>query len=246
MGTQVANRPNMSALMAGLKTAAGQAPASGGSGYLRFAQGDWLMGKEKTDVSDMVVIMNTDELRTGFVCWTDHTKKQIAERKKQGKPANELIDEKMALAVHGGVDPDSLENHDPWEWQVQQEIAGRFIENETNFKFSTRSYGGLKAMRAMTEAIMERVVAEEEEFLYPVIRLETSSYFNDTWNTEVFEPVLTIIGWANVNGELEGELLEIEQEEDTPEERAAQVDAQDKPEGEAEDPPVRRRERRTR
>ena len=205
MGTEITKKANLGALASGLKHARKQAPSVGGKAYLRFTKGDWGLGKEKVDVADEVVIFNTSSLRTGYECWTDYTKAQLKARKAEGKSqSNELLGEEMELATSGGVDPDDLPDMGDWEWTTVQQIEGRFVNNDQReFIWTARSYGGLKAMGMMVDEILSRMSLGEEEFLMPVVRLETSSYDNKTYG-EVHEPVLTIVDWANIDGDREG------------------------------------------
>jgi hypothetical protein len=200
---------DLAALMGGLKTNAKVAPEGGGKGYLKYAKGEWSFGKENVDVMGERIVVNPMEWRAGFVCWTNYSKEQMAELKKKKLPAkNKLLDEVLQRSIEGPVDEGDLPSFpdEPTaEWRPVQQIEGRFLDGDREeFKYNTSSYGGRKALGEVNDAILSRLTRGETVYLFPVLELGTDSYDHESYGT-THTPVLTIVGWADTEGNMEGE-----------------------------------------
>jgi hypothetical protein len=111
------------------------------------------------------------------------------------------------------------------------------FEDGTLFEFETSTFGGRKAVDSMLGELFLRA-REGTPFLFPRVRLESNSYDHAQYGL-VYEPLLSIAGWYNEEGVLEGEkpkklkAAPVAVEPEEPSEDA----------GEAKAPPARRRRR---
>lgn len=213
-------------------------PSFGGKAYLSFGKdGKWSFNKG-TDVSGDRVVLNVATIKSGYVCWTNYDPK---ERRK-----NEKLGEEMRLVSMGGVDPSTLPDLDGWEWKQQQSVEGRFLDGDREeFNYTASSLGGLEAMTTVIDAILGRIEEGEEVYLFPVIELSSDWYEHRQYG-KTYKPILSITGWADVDGLLEGAKRVAKEE---PRQAVAATKSEPEPEPEPEpveaggEPPVRRRRR---
>jgi hypothetical protein len=253
--------PNINALAAGLRRTRAEMPATGGRGYLKFGKdGMWTLGKNGDALNGETVILNTNSLKYGYVCWTNYDEK---ERRK-----NEKLGEEMELATRGGVDLNELEDLG-WDWKPQQAIDGKFVgADQKEFSYVTSSNGGLDLMGEIIDKVMARIDEGEDVYLFPVIQLNDDWYEHSRYG-KIYTPIMEVVNWADISGnfetDAEGEEEEADEKPDPkpkkskkkkvpepepepkpePEDEDEQEDEQeDETEEEAEDEPPRRRRRR--
>lgn len=209
--TTAMGMPNLAGMAKGLKQTRQAMPSFGGKPYMKFGKdGEWSCGQGGDAVNGELVILNTSSLKGGYVCWTDHDKKK-----------NEKLGEEMQLVSMGLIDPEELPDMG-WPWKAQQSVEGRFLEgDQEEFSYNTSSGGGLEAMAGVIDAIMARIEDGEEVFLFPVVRLEDDNYEHKQWG-KTYKPILEIVGWADVEGNLEDDdVLEEEPEQIEPPKKKA-------------------------
>ena len=238
MGTAVATpAPNMGALVGALKRKRQSGPSYSIKGFLKFGKdGQWTIGQANTNVTDQRVMFNTLSIEMGYVCWTTYNDRK-----------NELLGEKTLLLTDGDVDLNTLDDHG-FPWKPINKVAGRFLDSDMKgeeFSFGTSSYGGLKAMDGVLELIQERYASGEDAYVFPVVKLSSNSYQHAKWG-KTYEPILDVVAWADLDGNLEGEVKARvpyrETESEAAPEAAPEPEAEAAPAPEAEaEAPVRRR-----
>lgn len=244
--------PNIGALAAGLRRTRAEMPATGGRGYLKFGNdGMWTLGKNGDALNGETVILNTNSLKYGYVCWTDYDAKE--------KRKNEKLGEEMELATRGGVDPNELEDLG-WDWKPQQSIDGKFVgADQKEFSYVTSSNGGLDLMGEIIDKVMARIDDGEDVFLFPVIELGDDWYEHSRYG-KTYVPIMEVVNWADISGNFETDAEEEEEAEEPapkpkkpkkkkpepePEpEEEEEAEAEEPDEEEADEEPPRRRRRR--
>lgn len=167
-----------------------------GKPFLRMLKsGDWVFGQTSEEVQPgSWWAVNIMSLAHGWCCWVDTGNK------------NELLGEVM----------DSMTRPKPAK---PQPINGTtFVEQRafdlkcingddagTEVQFKTNSLGGMKAADKLLAAIQTRL-AQPDGRTYPLPVLELGEeYYEHSKYGRIYTPVLAIVGWANMQGELEGE-----------------------------------------
>lgn len=195
----------LGALRTGLQNVRTRLPDLATSPYLRLLKdGDWVFGQEDNAVAKGTeAIINPLSIRHGYSCWTN---------RQPGQGKNEALGEIMVglsqplPAIH------ELPQHSdpvtnticPWKDQVAMDlkfIGGKHKGTQVMWKVS--SVGGLNAAKAIFDAIFAKL-DEGTEFVCPIIALDADSYKHSTYG-KTYVPVLKIVGWANLQGEEEGD-----------------------------------------
>lgn len=214
-----------SAFVNGLRRTVESQPQRGEGAYLSFGKdGLWAFGAENNEIDDDDrFLLDIETLATGFVCWTNYSKEELAKKKK-----NEKLGTRMLLISQGEVDPATLPDHG-WEWRRQVGFRGRFLNDPYAGKaavFESSSGGGDDAFSAVTAAIMQKLQSDiasgvdpADLAIYPVIRFAHTYYMHKTYG-KVYKPVFDIVGWADKDGRIAGlqsaeEPKQIEQEAET-------------------------------
>lgn len=237
----------LAGLASGLKRSRTTRPTFALKGYLKMGKdGEWAIGKNGDALNGERALFNPMTLMEGFA--------EVESTQKTYK----VHDEVLMLVTEGSVSPDDLDET-PHEWKFHRQIQGRMLSgDQQNWTYGTHSYGGLKALEGVTDAIEARLAEGEGEYIFPVVELQSDWYEHDDWG-KTYEPVLEVIGWANVDGVLEGaetkkvtkkakpEKEEAKEEEAQPEVEDVATEEEQPQDGggqEADEPPVRRRRRR--
>lgn len=245
MANEIAEAKNtavggLGGLVAGLKRHKTTRPAMGGKAYLKMAKdGEWTVGRGSDAMNGEKVVFNPNTIKTGYAAV------------ESGEKKFKVHAEVMKLITEGAVDVTELDDMGSHiEWKFNQSIEGRFLTGDRQeFQYGTTSYGGQKALEAVTDAILERVASGEEVYLFPVVQIDSDWYDHPTWK-KTYEPILEIVGWADVEGVLEGATKKaVEKQPEEAEEEAPELGEEEAPDtdndaGEADEPPVRRRRRR--
>src|SRR6056297_1084018 len=232
MGTEVAKQPaGLASLASGLQRVKKTAPAMGGKRYLSFGRdGEWSLGKNGDVMNGERVLFNVMTYRTGCSLV-------------QAKPFK-VHDEVLLLATAGVVDINDLEPAPKGsEWKFTRSIEGRAMAGDkAEFVFNTSSYGGNKAM----EPIMDEVLARASEgsiYVCPIIELGDNWDDHDDWG-KTYEPILDVVGWADMEGNPEGQEALPAPDEGKEEQTEAKTEEAPGDAGEeADEPPARRRRR---
>ena len=167
------------------------APKSGVD-YLTFSgkRGGFLLGRDKDEVEGERMLINSNMFSHGWAIWVD----------------------KVCTKTLVPIDQDLPPEPDPQEdrrgkRQYPSEARGfqaSMMEDGGNtVQFETNSMGGVKGVSSVIDAVYERIGSGEESYLYPCVELKTDSYFNETANDTIYNPVFEIVSWHDVEGNIE-------------------------------------------
>lgn len=235
----------LSALRTGLQNVRTKMPEVGGSPFLRLLKdGDWVFGQEDNAVAKGTeAVINPMSIKHGYTCWTN---------RQPGQGKNENLGELMVGLGQPLPSMHELEQHKdptsgapcPWKDQISMDV--KFLDGKhkgTQVMWKTSSVGGLNAARVVLDAILAKL-ADETEFVCPIVRMESDSYKHATYG-KTYVPVLEVVGWTDLEGNEEDAGGETKAVEDKTPAKAQEPEPEPEPE-KAEAPaeePVRRRRR---
>jgi len=202
---------DLASAMRAVKVSTGDATPGALGGFLKFdfKDGSFSFGRDGDDVSKDQAIINVRSLSHGWKLWAG------------GKFTQNFVSIIDPLPEA----PQPVDGKYPSEARA---FAGAFFDDGKpgeQFTFETNSYGGRKAANDLIVKIMERANSNPA-FMFPVVCFDAESYKNQKHGTTIFNPVFTVVDWANEDGALERTA------------RIAPKEAQVEPEAPA---PVRRR-----
>ena len=225
-------------------------PEAGGKPFLRMlTDGDWVFGKEDNAIEEGAeVIANPLSIKQGFCCWTDR-----GSNVKNKNMGDEMfaLNEKAPMKSELPVYHDEESGPNPLAWKEQVQIDLKFLDGKYKGQevlYKTSSVGGLRAMGELIEAILDRL-SSGTPFVCPIIALSSAHYQHPNWG-RTYNPVFTIVGWADMHGNEEEEggdeaPKQVEKQPARSRKTAPKAEPEPEPEPEtANDPkPVRRRRR---
>lgn len=149
-----------------------------------FKTGSFVFGREKEDISGDEIIVNTASFQHGWTIWAN------------GKPNKQLVGFTEPLPIQ----PEPIDGNTASE---ARSFEARFSDDEdTILSFDTNSYGGRKGCDTLLNAIKVKATSGTE-YLFPIVTLDNESY-KSTQGGIIHNPVFTVVGWVNQNGEKEG------------------------------------------
>ncbi len=181
-----------------------QTSSAGGKAFLKFdfKSGDFAFGRDLEDITGETIVVNTYSIQHGWTLWVNGSPQKVS------APFNEAL-------------PTPMEAQGGNSASESRSFEARFEDDaETILVFDSNSHGGRSGVDSLLNAIKARAVSGETDFLFPKIKLESTSYKAKQGST-VYNPKFNIVGWVNAEG----------------------VTSEDKPEAveDAEATPVRRR-----
>lgn len=214
------------ALAKGLAAAPAAPPAQP---FMRLDQttGSWVYGQENVAVEEgSEWAINTMSLQHGYVCWSDP---------KTTKRKAELLGERFVrfdVDLPSIIDmPDHSDSGGVWKDAVMFDLACVSGEDQgQQVTYNASTAGGTRAYAELLAAIADR---PSPDYVYPVVKLESTSY-ESKYGRTVFNPIFRIVGWANADGQI----LEPTQQRAATAVGTASEEAEDVP---VQDPPPRRR-----
>ncbi len=182
-------------LGAGIAESRATTRLASGKPFLRMMKsGDWVFGQNNEEVqTGSWWVVNIMSLAHGFCCWVDtgnknELKGEVMDTMTRAKPAKPAPIDGTPFAEQRAFDLKCINGDD----------AG------TEVQYKTASLGGMKAVDELLAAIQKRL-AQPDGRAYPCPVLELGDeYYDHTKYGRIYTPVLTIAGWANMNGEMEG------------------------------------------
>lgn len=183
-----------SGFLTGVQNAMAGLPQGPSDPILRLLKsGKWVFGQNSEEVQrGSRWVVRTWEVTHGFCSWTNDSDEKNVLKGEVMVPINQHLPDEAALP-HTGY---------PWKPQFlfpMTCLTG--ADRDTMVIYKTPSYGALKAARGLLATIVERMgeLGEDYDFNCPVIQLDTNSYQHKKWG-ETFEPILTLMGWADTDG----------------------------------------------
>ena len=171
---------------------------AGAGGYgqtlLRLVGGNWLFGQGNDKVQEgSSWLANITTLKHGDCTWHE----------------SQLVDEFM-VEMWADARPLPGTHATGATPKAQASVELKCMNGEDagmQVLYKTSSLGGTNAMHDLKEAVKRRVDEHGAEFpyLFPVLQLGSTSYPNKRYGGTTYNPVLERVGWADINGELEGD-----------------------------------------
>lgn len=166
---------------------------SGGSEmFAQFNQdGDYTLGTEKEIITGEEVTVHTDTLAIGWACWVD------------GQVHKEYVNFLQPLPPK----PAAIAGN---EFTEARAIAFR-LEDGVIAILEKNTYGMRQGVDALIMKIRERAInPDTKDYLYPVVKLDASSYKNKKNGNTIYNPVFQVLRWVNAEGEVYEETKKLE------------------------------------
>jgi hypothetical protein len=193
-------------LRAGVAQTRASMPAmSGGTPYLRLLRdGGWAMGAEDSPIANGTeAIINPLSIQHGYSCWTDRGPKE-GKNEKLGEEMWKITQVKKGVhELPQMVDPRTQANC-TWKDQMSFELKmvdGKYAGQQA--MYSATSVGGLRLIGEVLAAL-EAKLDTGSMYIFPVVRISSDSYQHSSYG-KTYTPVMEIVGWADMNGNEEGD-----------------------------------------
>jgi len=184
------------ALMSGIaESKASTIVAGGGKDLLRMLKsGEWVFGQSNEEVQPgSRWIANVMSFQHGWCCWVE------------GGPGqkNELRGEVMvSMAKAKPPCPPPIDGTPYKEQRVFDLKCLDGADAGTEVTHKVGSIGGMRATLDLLDKVRGRL-ATNPKYSCPVLVLGTDHYDHNKWG-RIYTPVLEVVGWADINGNLEG------------------------------------------
>lgn len=182
-------------LGAGIAESRATTRLASGKPFLRMMKsGDWVFGQTNEEVQPgSHWAVNIMSLAHGWCCWVDTGSK------------NELKGEVMDSMTRPKPPRPGPIDGTPFAEQRQFDLKCINGDDKgTEVLFKTNSLGGMKAVDGLLVDIQKRLAAPDGR-AYPCPVLELGEeYYDHSKYGRIYTPVLKVVGWSNMNGELQG------------------------------------------
>jgi len=162
--------------------------------YVKYTKyGEWVYGQDDTEIdSKEQWAVNPIAAGIGFVGWGDK------EHGNEGTP----LGEHFAHPVAGEpiLEEETLDEIDG-KWLQAIKLEFKNLEDKTELVWKANSTGARNAYKSVMEKVADRLEAENA-FCVPVVTMGKSHY-NHTKYGKIFTPLLEVVAWADMQGNLE-------------------------------------------
>jgi hypothetical protein len=226
MANNVATRSSAGALAAAqglrsnLAAVSAQLP-SGSKGFLKFGKdGSWTFGQDNVELKPGTeVAINPLSVKSGYSSWTDYPK--------EAKKKNELVGE-FLVPLGAPLPPKHTMKDTGWDWRDLRVVEMKVLtgpHKDKELSFSTTSDGGLRAIKAILDQVIQQL-DEDPEFIVPVVKLGSDHYMHKQWG-KTFTPVMDVVDFMTMEGEGadEGDAPEEEEQPEEPQAPARGLNA---------------------
>lgn len=179
-------------LMAGIaQSRATTQMGAGGKQILRLLKGGlWVFGQTSEEVQPgSKWVVNPMTLAHGWCCWVE------------GETKNTLAGDVM-VSMSEWLPPQPTPV-DGYAYKEQRAVELKCITGEdtgTEVVYKVNSYGGIQAFTGLISAIQQRLTTPHP---CPVLVLDSEYYQHPKWG-RVDKPILSIVAWADMYGQVEG------------------------------------------
>jgi hypothetical protein len=182
----------LTALVATFKTV-DTTPIGGRSVYplMQFKSRDsgvWAFGQQRTiPEPNSLWAVNPASFMWGWVCWGD---------------ANKTLGEKLVSISEPLPDDAKLPVHEGFPWDQEMAVNLKCISGTDAgvwVTFKTNTVGGKGEITRLIEAVRDRLNGPHEGKVWPIVRLENSSYPHPQYG-KTFVPVMTVADWMSIDG----------------------------------------------
>jgi hypothetical protein len=177
------------------KSHIGAASATRGHTLLRMDKGVWLIGQNNEHPQDGASwLVNVTTFAHGRVVWHD------------SQPLDEVM---VPMWEPMPEMPSQLHpTGEPYKAQLAVELrCMNGTDKGLTVLYKNSSMGGTEALFALKHAFQSRVEERGagDPYIFPIVTLDSSNYPNKRHGGFTFKPIFTITGWADINGDIEGE-----------------------------------------
>lgn len=190
--TEVSNAEWVNSLIVGVDNSRAETPViGGGKPILRLLKsGIWVFGQTDDPVQEgSRWAVNPRSVMHGFTCWSDYP----------GNTKNELLGERMVpVTERKPVKPEPIGG---FEWKEQRVFDVKCMTGDdegTEVVFKTASIGGMRAFDVFL-AELGKQARKDPGHLVAILEFEVTSYQHVKYG-QIFNPVLNIVGWADMDG----------------------------------------------
>jgi hypothetical protein len=180
-------------MMRGIAQSRVETRVAGGKPFFRMDKsGEWIFGQANEEVQPgSRWAANIYSFVHGYSCWVDTGQK------------NELLGEVMtSMSEPLPPKPAPIQGT---EYKPQRGFELKCldgVDTGTEAIYKTNSLGGIKAILALLPKVEEQL-ATNPHYPCPVLTFENSHYIGKKYG-KTYEPVINVVGWADMNGNLEG------------------------------------------
>ncbi len=188
----------ISRLMSGIAESRAQTIVAGGKPFFRMSRsGTYIFGQSNEEVQEgSRWAVNIMTMSHGYSCWVDGGDKM----------PNVLAGEVMTAMTNPlPPRPDPIGDA---AYKDQRSFEMKCIDGAdagTEVIYKINSVGGIRAVAELLDTIHAQL-AHSPAYPCPVLTFSSTSYPHKKWG-QIYVPIFTVVGWADMNGNLQGEEL---------------------------------------
>jgi len=186
----------ISRLMSGIAESRAQTIVAGGKPFFRMGRsGAFIFGQSNEEVQEgSRWAVNIMTMSHGWSCWVDGGPNQ----------ANALAGEVMTVMTNPlPPRPDPIGDA---AYKDQRSFEMKCLDGAdqgTEVIYKINSVGGIRAVAELLDAIHAQL-AWASDYPCPVLTFSSDSYPHKKWG-QIYVPIFTVVGWADMNGNLQGD-----------------------------------------
>lgn len=159
-----------------------------GRDLLKLSQddGEWVYGLDEIEIEkDERVAIDPTTLKHGYVSWKD----------------SKIAGEEMVSIFDAIPNQDDLPDTGE-DWTKQYRFDAVLLPNHEELIFKSNTVGSARAFKSILTSL-KAALSDHPEYYVPVVTLSSTSYVNKKHgNKTVYNPVIKVVDWADVNGDL--------------------------------------------
>ena len=176
--------------------------AFNGRDLLKICQDDgtWIYGMDEMelDATDRIAV-DPSSFQHGFVSW------------KESKIAGEVM-----VGIGDVLPVESALPTTGKEWKRQYSFEAVTLDHGDELLFKNSSMGAAKAIKTLFKQL-QKAISTHPNYYVPVMTLSSNSYVNKNYaNKTIYNPIFTVVDWADVNGELMSDAKSYTTEKEAP------------------------------
>ena len=186
----------ISRLMSGIAESRAQTIVAGGKPFFRMSRsGTYIFGQSNEEMQEgSRWAVNIMTMSHGWSCWVDGGPNQ----------ANSLAGEVMTAMTNPlPPRPDPIGDSSYKDVRSFEMKCLDGADQGTEVIYKINSVGGIRAVAELLDAIHAQL-AWASDYPCPVLTFSSDSYPHKKWGT-IYVPIFTVVGWADMNGNLQGD-----------------------------------------